>query len=128
MKLRRRCPDRMEMWVVTKTEFVELASGLEGTVSAPHFDRTAFRVKRNYATLAADGLTANLKLKPDEQELKCLTHPEAFAPVANAWGKQGWTTATLAQLNMAELRDALEMAWRHAVDRRRRRTVPPDMR
>jgi len=108
--------------VVTISEFVELATELEGTVSAPHFDRTAFKVKRNYATLAADGLTANLNLNPDEQELKCLTHPEAFAPVPNAWGKQGWTTATLSELTMAELRDALEMAWRHALGRKHRRT------
>lgn len=51
-------------------------------------------MKRIYATLAADGLTANLKLTPDEQELKCLTVPEAFQSVPNAWGKQGWTTMT----------------------------------
>ncbi len=110
------------MSVVTKTEFIAMANGLEGTVSAPHFDRTAFKVNRNYATLAADGLTANLKFKPDEQELKCLTHRQAFAPVPNAWGKQGWTTATLSELSMAELRDALEMAWRHAVVKTRRET------
>ena len=108
--------------MVTKHDLIKIASGLEGTVSAPHFDRTAFKVNRNYATLAADGLTANLRLKPDEQELKCLTHPEAFAPVPNAWGRQGWTTATLSELSMAELRDALEMAWRHAVGKKRRKT------
>lgn len=108
--------------MVTKSDFVNLANGLEGTVSAPHFDRTAFKVKRNYATLAADGLTANLKLKPDEQALKCLTHPEAFAPVQNAWGKQGWTTATLSELTADELRDVLEMAWHHSVGPKRRKT------
>lgn len=43
-----------------------IALSLEGTTAAPHFDRTAFKVKRNYATLAADGLTANVKLAPDE--------------------------------------------------------------
>lgn len=92
-----------------------IASSLEGTIEAPHFDRTAFKVKRIYATLAADGKTANLKLDPDEQEFKCMLAPEVFAPVPNAWGKQGWTTVTLAKASIAELRAALEMAWRHAV-------------
>lgn len=98
-----------------------IALSLEGTTAAPHFDRTAFKVKRNYATLAADGLTANVKLAPDEQELKCITNAEAFAPVANAWGRQGWTTIALSALDCEELKSALEMAWRHAVSPRKSR-------
>lgn len=92
-----------------------MALSLEGTSEAPHFDRVAFKVKRIYATLAADGKTANLKLDPDEQEFKCMLAPEVFAPVPNAWGKQGWTTLTLAKASAAELRAALEMAWVNAV-------------
>jgi hypothetical protein len=45
----------------------ELALALEGVTAAPHFDRTAFKVKRIFATLAADGLTANFKFTPGEQ-------------------------------------------------------------
>lgn len=67
---------------------------------------------RNYATLAADGRTANLKLTPEEQEFKVLLAPEGFRPVDNAWGRQGWTTLELDQLSVAELQAALE--WRHA--------------
>jgi hypothetical protein len=91
-----------------------IALSLEGTSEAPHFDRAAFKVKRIYATLAADGKTANLKLDPDEQEFKCMLAPEVFAPVPNAWGKQGWTTVTLARASTAGLHAALEMAWIHA--------------
>jgi YjbR len=98
-----------------------IALSLEGTTEAPHFDRAAFRVARIYATLAADGRTANLKLSPDEQEFKCMLAPEAFAPVPGGWGKQGWTTATLSALSAAELRDALETAWRHALPKSRPR-------
>jgi hypothetical protein len=96
-----------------------IALALEGTTEAPHFDRAAFKVARIYVTLAADGRTANFKFTPDEQEFKCMMAPEAFAPVPNAWGKQGWTTATLAALSTAELGQALEMAWRHAEKKRR---------
>jgi hypothetical protein len=107
--------------MATAKDFAAIAGTLAGTSQAPHFDRTAFKVKRIYATLAADGLTANLKLAPDEQELKCLTHPEAFAPVPNAWGAKGSTTVTLGALGSAELRAALEMAWRHALPARQAR-------
>ena len=47
--------------------------------------------------------------------------PEAFAPVPNPWGKQGWTTATLSKLSAAELKGALEMAWQHAVAKKSKR-------
>ena len=91
------------------------ALSLEGTSEAPHFDRFAFKVSRIYVTLAADELTANFNLTPDEQELKCLTAPDAFAPVSNAWGKRGWTTAKLAKLSLGELESALQIAWQHAL-------------
>jgi hypothetical protein len=92
-----------------------IALALEGTSEAPHFDRAAFKVKRIYVTLAADGKSANLKFTPDEQEFKCLLAPEAFAAIPNAWGRQGWTTATLSKLSVPELKAALEMAYAHAV-------------
>src|SRR5262245_12264784 len=98
--------------MATANDLRRLALALEGTSEAPHFDRAAFKVVRIYVTLAADGKTANFKFTPDEQEMKCLMLPEAFAPVPNAWGQQGWTTATLAKLARADLGAALETAWR----------------
>jgi hypothetical protein len=103
----------------TAEEFRRIALSLDGTTEAPHFDRMAFKVARIYATLASDRLTANFRFTPDEQALKCTVAPEAFTPIANAWGRQGWTTATLAALSAAELRHALEMAWRHALPKPR---------
>ncbi len=93
--------------------FREIALSLEGTLEAPHFDRTAFKVRRIYASLPADGKTANLRLAPDEQALKCMTHPEAFSPVGNAWGRQGWTQCELARVERGELEQVLALAWTH---------------
>lgn len=101
--------------MATARDLRRIALSLEGTTEAPHFDRAAFKVARIYVTLAADGKSANLKFTPDDQALKCLTAPEAFTPVPNAWGKQGWTTTTLSALDASELQSALETAWRHAV-------------
>jgi hypothetical protein len=108
--------------MATAKELRRMALALEGTSEAPHFDRAAFKVARIYVTLAADGRTANFKFTPDEQEIKCLMLPEAFTPVPNAWGRQGWTTATLARLRGADLAAALETAWRHALPAARRKT------
>ena len=101
--------------MATAAQFRKIALSLKGTVSAPHFDPTAFKVHRIYVTLAPDKKSANFKFTPDEQELKCTVAPDAFAAIPNAWGRQGWTTGILKALSVAELKAALEMAWRHAV-------------
>jgi hypothetical protein len=101
--------------MATDKDLRRIALALEGTSEAPHFDRAAFKVKRIYVTLAADCRSANFKFTPDEQEFKCLLAPEAFCAIPNAWGKQGWTTATLSKLSVPELKAALEMAHAHAM-------------
>ena len=106
--------------MATARDLRRIALSLEGTTKAPHFDRAAFKVARIYVTLAADGRTANIKFSPEEQEFKCLLAPNAFAPVPNAWGKQGWTTLSLAAFGVAELRNALETAWQHAQPKKRK--------
>ena len=101
--------------MATAADLHRLALSLAGTTEGPHFDRIAFKAARIYVTLASDRRTANLKVSPDEQEFKCMLAPDAFSPLPNAWGKQGWTTVTLAKIKVAELKDVLETAWRHAV-------------
>ena len=66
-----------------------IALSLAGTAEAPHFDRTAFKVARICATLAPDGKTLNVKLTPDEQELKCHVAPDMFSPVPPGAGRAG---------------------------------------
>jgi hypothetical protein len=105
--------------MATAKDFRRIALSLEGTTEAPHFERSAFKVRRIYATLAPDGRTANLMLTPDEQALKCEVAPDAFARIPNAWGERGATSATLAKLTVAELRNALKTAWQHAVSKKR---------
>jgi hypothetical protein len=106
--------------VTDRARFRDLALALPHTREAPHFDRTAFRVNRIFATLAADGLSANLLFTPDEQEFKCQLAPEIFSPVGGAWGKQGYTTIILPEASEQEVAAALAMAHAHAVAKRRR--------
>jgi hypothetical protein len=105
--------------MATGADLRRLALALDGTTEAPHFDRAAFKVARNYVTLAADGRSANFKFTPADQEFKCLLAPAAFSPVPGGWGKMGWTAATLAQLSLPELEVAVEIAWRQALPKKR---------
>jgi hypothetical protein len=45
--------------VATAKDFRRVALSLEGTTEALHFDRTAFKARRIYATLAGDEKTTN---------------------------------------------------------------------
>lgn len=91
-----------------------LALALPGTSEHPHMDRRAFRARTIFATLAADGLTANLKFPPEHQAFKAMLAPEIYRPVSGGWGAQGWTTILLARADEAELADALAVAYRIA--------------
>ena len=97
--------------MATAADVNRIAMGLEGTLAAPHFDRTAYRVRRIYATVGGGSL--NLKLSPDEQDFKLMLAPELYAPVAGGWGRQGWTTLSLPRASIEELAAALRMAWEH---------------
>ena len=107
--------------MATARDLRRMALALEGTTEAPHFDRAAFKVARIYVTLAPDEKTANFNFTPDEQEFKCMLAPKAFVPISNAWGRQGWTTATLSELSAADLKSALETAWANAIARKKPR-------
>ena len=109
---RRIAPPAPGRLVSDAADFRRIALALPGVAEYPHFDRRAFKARVTFATLAPDELSANFKFAPDEQALKCAVHPDAFAPLDNAWGRQGWTRATLAALSEPELSAALEMAWR----------------
>ncbi len=97
--------------MATADDFERIAMSLPGTEARLHFDRKAYRVRRIYATLAPDRLSANLMYGPSDQTHFCAARPDAFAPVANKWGEKGATTVVLAAVGEHELREALERAW-----------------
>lgn len=95
-----------------------LSMAMDGTVEAPHFDWTAYKVRRIYVTIPPDRQTANFMLTPDEQQLKCLLLPDALFPVRNKWGDRGATTARLDALSLAELQSLIDLAYAHAVSKK----------
>ena len=116
-----RSSEKPELAMANAADFRRIALSFEGAGEYPHFDRRAFKARVTFATLAPDELSANIKFAPDEQALKCAVAPDAFSALDNAWGRRGWTRATLAALSKAELKAALEMAWRHAAPKAKAR-------
>jgi hypothetical protein len=103
--------------MATARQLREIALSLEGTTEAAHFDRAAFKVRRIYVTLAADGKSANFNFKPDQQALKCAVAADAFSAIPNAWGLQGWTECRLSRLTKPELEAALRTAWENGAQK-----------
>jgi hypothetical protein len=104
--------------MVTQNDLRTIALSLPRAAEKPHFDRASFRVDapkgKIFATMPADGATANLMLGPEEQALLCGAEPKIFAPVPNRWGEKGATVIALAPCDEVTLRSALQMAWRCA--------------
>ena len=98
--------------------FTRIAMDLPDVTAAPHFDRTAFKVKRIFATLAADAKSANLKFTPEEQDFKCMLAPEVFKAIDNGWGRQGWTTLNIEAATEDDIAAALALAHVHAVSKK----------
>lgn len=95
---------------VTPARAREFALALPDASEKPHFDRAAFRTpKRIFATLGARG-DLNLMFDADLQAHYCAMAPEAFAPLDNAWGRNGATCCTLKSVDAATLKSALAAA------------------
>ena len=100
---------------VTKKRAQELALSLENASAAPHFDRLAFRTPRRiFATLARNGNDMNLKFEREQQAHFCALAPHAIAPVPGGWGRMGWTSCDLSQVDSKTFNAALKAAHERA--------------
>lgn len=99
--------------MITPETVKTMALSFEGTDEKPHFERTAFTVKKKiFATLSLKDKTLNLRFTPQVQFIFCPPGSDVIFPVGNAWGKQGWTTVNLDKANKKLVQSALEEAYR----------------
>jgi hypothetical protein len=113
---------------VTADAFRRLALDLDGVIESAHMGHPDFRVNgRIFATLHTHDTFGMVKLSPEEQRELLDAHPDAFAPSAGAWGRQGCTNVRLSSATAATVRPALILAWEAACalppPRRRTRTI-----
>lgn len=59
-----------------------------------------------FASITQDERRASLKLSPEVQAM--VTSDPAFEPAAGAWGRSGWTSVTLAGVNIGKLHELVE--------------------
>jgi hypothetical protein len=94
------------------------ALALPRAIERPHFDWASFRVDapkgKIFCTLPPHLEFSNVFLTLDEQRVLCEAEPAIFFPVPNKWGEKGATSIRLGACDLATLRSALVMSWRHA--------------
>lgn len=102
---------------MSNEEFREMALSFPGTVEAPHFDKAAFKVvkKRIFATLHEESNSANLKLPVMDQSVFCAIDKDAVKVIPNKWGLQGWTTFDLKNIPEQLMLNALDAAYKNAL-------------
>lgn len=99
--------------MITAEDARTLALSLPGAGEQPHFNRTAFTVKKKiFATLSFGENTLNLKFTPAEQFIFCPPGSEVIFPIPNGWGRQGWTTIDLTKANKKLVSAALKEAYK----------------
>lgn len=92
--------------------FRQCSLSLPEADEAPHFEATAFRIKKKiFATLNEAQHRATLKFSPAFQDLFCSISKGAMYKVPNKWGNHGWTHINLETAEWALCEDALRTAW-----------------
>ncbi len=89
-----------------------LALSFPETDEHPHFEWTAFRVKKKiFATLSEKDRTVSLKLTPGDQSVFCAFDKTVIYPVPGGWGRMGFTYVNLKKVRKAMFKDALTVAY-----------------
>ena len=98
--------------MVTFETFQQLALSFPEATEDPHFEKTSFRIKKKiFATYDGVNQRACIKLSEIDQHAFATADKTIIYPVANAWGKQGWTLIEMATVHVDLFVDALATAY-----------------
>ena len=98
--------------MITASIFRELALSFPETTEAPHFEKTSFRVRNKiFATLDLKKHQACIRLSPIDQDVFSSFDIQIVYPLANKWGKQGWTLVELNKVREDLFRDILRCGY-----------------
>lgn len=105
---------------MTPAAFRKLALSQFDAVEGSHMGHADFRAGgKVFASLpparreTPDQLLGMVRLPPAEQQRLVRLRPEVFEPAAGAWGRSGCTYVRLKGARVAEVRQAIQAAWRH---------------
>lgn len=98
--------------MVTIDNLRKIALSFPEAKEEPHFERTSFRVKRKiFVTFDKVKHIACIKLSEIDQDVFCSSNKSIIYPVANKWGKQGWTLIEMNKVHKDLFSDALTTAY-----------------
>ncbi len=98
--------------MVTLNDLRSLALSFPETTEAPHFEKTAFKVKKKiFATYDAKNNRACLMLSLVDQDVFSMSAKEIIYPVRNKWGLQGCTFIEMNKVKKGLFTDALTSAY-----------------
>jgi hypothetical protein len=105
---------------MTCEDFRRLALELPEAEESSHMAHPDFRVRgKIFATLGyPDQDWGMVKLPPEQQEILSKSEPAVFVPVKGGWGRKGATSVRLKAAKKAEVRGALQAAWRNVAPKR----------
>jgi hypothetical protein len=104
---------------MTPNQFRRLALSLPESTEGAHMGHPDFRVNgKIFASLWSDGLTAMVKLRPEQQRQFVRDNPATFSAVKGGWGRNGATQVHLKSADRASLRAAILTAWLNTAPKR----------
>ena len=101
--------------MISTTTFREMAMALPNVSEQPHFERTAFKTKKIFATLDVKGALACLILSLIDQSVFTKVDPAVIYPLPNKWGLQGATYFELKKIKKGILKHALKQAYENSL-------------
>lgn len=108
---------------VTAAQFLRIATRFPDVAQGTHQGHADLRSHgRIFATVHADGVTAMVRL-PRTSQSDLLRRFETARPASGAWGRAGCTLLSLRDMTRAEVQDAVQSAWEHAVAQAARRSA-----
>lgn len=98
--------------MATITTLRKLALSFPQTTEAPHFEKTSFRVNNKiFATYDSKSKRTCIKLSPLDQNVFSSFNKTIIYPLANKWGKQGWTIIEMPEVHKDLFTDAITTAY-----------------
>lgn len=108
--------------------FRKLALSFPEAAEAPHFEKTSFRVRKKiFATYDDKNHRACIKLSEIDQDVFSSAARSVIYPLANKWGKQGWTMVELQQVHPDLFTDALITAYCEVAPKKLGELLRPDV-
>jgi hypothetical protein len=102
-------------------DYRRIALGMADAVEREHMGHPEFRAPgpggRIFATIHHSHESGGLLLTPEQQQRFLDEAPDAFYPVAGAWGRGGATSVRFAAVDEETLGEAMTLAWQNAMNK-----------